>query len=203
MLEADIAKSACHRHARGRPVQLDWAAHASRHPAPAHHAPGIPDSASTHATWRGPARWQRIDAHGWAATAKCAPASTPSGSASLRRSRPVGTCGKAAERCRAARHATPDLTRIDLTASRSPGRRAYFEELGRRPPAGRHAGRRVDVAAPSKGPLRISGRLQARAGQGSETTDASIATDHLGGTFDFDYRIVDAHALRCSRWMAR
>ena len=88
--------------------------------------------------------------------------------------------------------ATPDLTRIDLT--RVPI--AWAQSLlatswaDARLQGGTLDGR-IDVDARKQGPLRIAGRLQA-ANVKLETTDASIATDHLGGTFDFDYRIFDA-----------
>ena len=88
--------------------------------------------------------------------------------------------------------ATPDLSRIDLTRVPIAWAQSLLSKswADARLLGGTLEGR-VDVAAPTQGPLRIAGRLHA-AGVKLETTDASIATDHLGGRFDFDYRIFDA-----------
>jgi len=88
--------------------------------------------------------------------------------------------------------ATPDLTRIDLTRVPIAWAQGLLAQswADARLQGGTLDGR-VDVAAPSKGPLQITGRLNA-SGVKLETTDATIASDKLAGTFDFDYKIYDA-----------
>jgi hypothetical protein len=87
--------------------------------------------------------------------------------------------------------ATPDLTRIDLTRVPVVWAQSLLAQswADARLQGGTLDGR-IEVAAPSKGPLRIAGRLAA-AGIKLETADATIASDKLAGTFDFDYRIFD------------
>ena len=88
--------------------------------------------------------------------------------------------------------ATPDLTRIDLTRVPIAWAQSLLAQswADARLQGGTLDGR-LDIAAPERGPLRIAGRVTAN-GLKLETTDASIATDHLAGTFDVDYRIFDA-----------
>jgi hypothetical protein len=82
----------------------------------------------------------------------------------------------------------PDLTRIDLTRVPIAWAQGLLAKAwaDARLQGGTLEGR-VDVAAPAQGPLRIAGQLRT-AGLKLETVDASIAADHLAGTFDFDYR---------------
>jgi hypothetical protein len=88
--------------------------------------------------------------------------------------------------------ATPDLTRIDLTRVPIAWAQSLLSKswADARLQGGTVDGR-MNVEAPSKGPLHIAGRLQA-AGVKLETTDASVAADNVNGTFDIDYRIFDA-----------
>jgi hypothetical protein len=88
--------------------------------------------------------------------------------------------------------ATPDFTRVDLT--RVPI--AWAQGCSRNP-----GPMRACRAARSMGAWMSTRRRKARcvcragstpAGVKLETTDATIASDKLAGTFDFDYRIFDA-----------
>ena len=90
--------------------------------------------------------------------------------------------------------ATPDLTRVDLVQVPIAWAQGLLAQAwaDARLQGGTLDGR-VDVRSPARGPLQIAGHLQAT-GLKLETTDASIAGDHLAGAFDFDYRIVDAPA---------
>ena len=196
-LDADIAKVSLpiatleHVH-----VRLDWPANAPEGQlqlqATRLRAPDLGLDAR-HLTWTCPL--QRAPDHGW----RCE-GPLRSGRETFVLAVAFGDAGTVAE-LRSGRTATlalhrdtatPDLTRIDLT--RVPI--AWAQSLlatswaDARLQGGTLDGR-IDVDARKQGPLRIAGRLQA-ANVKLETTDASIATDHLGGTFDFDYRIFDA-----------
>lgn len=196
MLEADIAKITLPiATLEGVHVQLDWPANASQGTLRLHttrlESPDLGVDARNLA-WTCPL--QRIDAHGWGCdgelragkhTFRLGIAFDEAGlSGTLRQGRGTMAVQRGT--------ATPDLTRIDLTRVPIAWAQSLLSKswADARLQGGTLDGR-VDVAAPSKGPLRISGRLQAQQVK-LETTDASIATDHLGGTFDFDYRIDDA-----------
>ncbi|BCT91190.1 hypothetical protein LYSHEL_02140 [Lysobacter helvus] len=88
--------------------------------------------------------------------------------------------------------ATPDLTRVDLAQVPIAWAQGLLSQAwaDARLQGGTLDGR-VDVRSPKRGPLQIAGHLQTN-GLKLETTDASIAGDHLAGAFDFDYRINDA-----------
>lgn len=195
-LEADIAKirlpiatmDTVH-------VRLDWpdgAPHGTLELRAARvHAPDLALDARN-LTWSCPL--QRIDTHGWTCdgtlrsgkqTFRLAIAFDEAGThATLRE----GRATLAVQRDTA----TPDLTSVDLTKIPI----AWAQSLLAKSWAdaqlkGGTLDGRIDVAAPEQGPLRIAGRLDA-AGVKLETTDATIAAENLGGTFDFDYRIDDA-----------
>jgi len=195
-LEADIAKvrlpvatlDTVH-------VQLDWADNAPQGTLTLHagrvQAPDLGIDARNLA-WTCPL--QRIDAMGWAcdgtlrSAGKSFRLAIAFDEAGLRGTFRQGKATLAMQRATA----TPDFTRVDLTRVPIAWAQGLLAQswADARLQGGTLDGR-VDVDAPSKGPLRLSGRLNAT-GVKLETADATIASDKLAGTFDFDYRIFDA-----------
>ena len=176
-------------------VRLDWPAGATEGTLTLHaarvHAPDLAIDARNLA-WTCPLR--RAPSHGWTCdgtlrsgrnTFALGVAFDDAGTtARLRQGRAVFAVQRGA--------ATPDFTRIDLTRVPIAWAQSLLAKswADARLQGGTLDGR-IDVAAPERGPLRITGRLDA-AGVKLETTDATIAADNLAGTFDFDYRIFDA-----------
>ena len=176
-------------------VRLDWPAGATEGTLTLHagrvHAPDLALDARNLA-WTCPLR--RAPSHGWTCdgtlrsgrnTFALGIAFDDAGtSAQLRQGRAVFALQRGA--------ATPDFTRIDLTRVPIAWAQSLLAKswADARLQGGTLDGR-IDVAAPERGPLRITGRLDA-AGVKLETTDATIAADNLAGTFDFDFRIFDA-----------
>ena len=91
--------------------------------------------------------------------------------------------------------ATPDLTTLRLERVPIAWAQALLAQAWKdaRLTSGTLDGR-LQVHTPSERPLRIAGELQAR-DVGLETTDASIAGEHLGGRFAIDYRKTPQLAL--------
>ena len=86
------------------------------------------------------------------------------------------------------RASSPDFTALELTRVPAAWTQALLAQAWNdaQLKAGTFDGR-LGVRSPKAGPLRIDGVLGV-SGLGFETTDASVAGEHLGGRFDLDYR---------------